>query len=74
MVTAEADNDSWLVARHSGYDTVLTKMTGTPGPGVRHISGLRVLNNHAVNFVSALLTAALAGLLGFVGGTPGVAA
>ena len=44
----------------SGYDTIRDKISGTPGPGVEHISGFRILNNHAVNFVSALLTAALA--------------
>lgn len=33
---------------------------------MKHISGLRLLNNHAVNFVSALLTAALAAALGLL--------
>jgi len=43
----------------SGLDTKTGTIVEQPGPGVKQISGVPVLNNHAVNFVSCLLTATL---------------
>ncbi|CAH9068537.1 unnamed protein product [Cuscuta europaea] len=53
--------DSLLGAtlQFSGFCSVRNKVVGKPGPTVKKISGLRVLDNNAVNLVSILLTAAL---------------
>lgn len=53
--------DSLLGAtlQFSGFCTVRNKVVGKPGPTVKKISGLNILDNHAVNLVSILLTAAL---------------
>ena len=52
--------DSLLGAtiQYSGYSEKLDKIVGRPdGEGVRHISGLNVVSNHTVNFLSSLITA-----------------
>ena len=51
--------DSLLGAtiQYSGYSPKLGKVIYSPLPGVEHISGLNILDNHAVNFVSSLITA-----------------
>ena len=51
--------DSLLGAtvQYSGYSDKLGKVVSKPAPGVRHISGVDILDNHAVNFVSSLITA-----------------
>ena len=41
----------------TGYSKKLDKIVGTPGEGVKHISGFNVVNNHSVNFLSSLITA-----------------
>jgi len=41
----------------SGYDVEKKKVVAKPGPGVKHISGFNVLNNHAVNFISCFVSA-----------------
>ncbi|EFJ52536.1 hypothetical protein VOLCADRAFT_44503, partial [Volvox carteri f. nagariensis] len=53
--------DSLLGAtlQYSGYDTVRGRVMSRPGPDVVHISGMKLLDNNAVNAVSATLTAAL---------------
>ena len=51
--------DSLLGAtvQFTGYSEKLDKIVGTPGEGVKHISGFNVVNNHTVNFLSSLITA-----------------
>lgn len=51
--------DSLLGAtiQYSGYSEKLDKIVGQPADGVKHISGLNVVSNHMVNFLSSLITA-----------------
>ena len=51
--------DSFLGAtvQYTGYSEQLGKVVNKPAAGVRHVSGVDVLDNHAVNFVSSLITA-----------------
>ncbi|XP_057968703.1 protein PGR [Malania oleifera] len=53
--------DSLLGAtlQFSGFCSVRNKVVGKPGPTVKKISGLTILDNNAVNFVSILLTSLL---------------
>lgn len=53
--------DSLLGAtlQFSGFCSVRNKVVGKPGPTVKKISGLSILDNNAVNFVSVMLTTAL---------------
>lgn len=53
--------DSLLGAtlQFSGFCTIRNKVVGKPGPTVKRISGLSILDNNAVNFVSILLTSLL---------------
>ncbi|GAV88720.1 DUF92 domain-containing protein [Cephalotus follicularis] len=53
--------DSLLGAtlQFSGFCTVRKKVVGRPGPTVKKISGLGILDNNAVNLVSILLTTLL---------------
>ncbi|XP_022961346.1 protein PGR [Cucurbita moschata] len=53
--------DSLLGAtlQFSGFCTVRNKVVGKPGPTVKKISGLNILDNNAVNLVSVLLTSML---------------
>ena len=57
--------DSLLGAtvQYSGYSDKLGKVVSKPAPGVRHISGVDILDNHAVNFVSSLITALITALV-----------
>ncbi|KAL0314587.1 UNVERIFIED_CONTAM: protein PGR [Sesamum angustifolium] len=45
--------------QYSGFCSVRNKVVGKPGPTVKKISGLSILDNNAVNLVSILLTTAL---------------
>ncbi|KDP32330.1 hypothetical protein JCGZ_13255 [Jatropha curcas] len=47
----------------SGFCTVRNKVVGKPGPTVKKISGLRILDNNAVNLVSVLLTSLLTSIV-----------
>ncbi|KAA8523070.1 hypothetical protein F0562_009493 [Nyssa sinensis] len=53
--------DSLLGAtlQYSGFCSVRNKVVGKPGPTVKKISGLSILDNNAVNLVSILLTTIL---------------
>ena len=53
--------DSLLGAtiQYSGYSEEIKKVVNAPGNGVKHISGYNIVSNHAVNFISALLTSLL---------------
>ncbi len=55
--------DSLLGAtlQFSGVDEETKKISNKPGPGIKRIAGLTILNNDAVNSVSAVITAALTG-------------
>ena len=46
--------------QYSGFDERLQKVVARPGQGVKHISGLNVLSNTGINFLSATLTACIA--------------
>lgn len=45
--------------QYSGFCTVRNKVVGKPGPTVKKISGLSILDNNAVNLISILLTTLL---------------
>lgn len=47
----------------SRYSEVHKRVVSAPGKDVRHISGVRLLDNHQVNFVSATLTCLLSAAL-----------
>ncbi|XP_073143064.1 protein PGR isoform X2 [Henckelia pumila] len=56
--------DSLLGAtlQYSGFCTVRNKVVGKPGPTVKKISGLCILDNNAVNLLSILLTSLLSSI------------
>ena len=51
--------DSFLGAtlQFSGHSEKLGRVVNSPGPGVVHVSGWNVLDNHTVNLLSSLITA-----------------
>lgn len=57
--------DSLLGAtlQFSGYSQQLGRVVNSPGPGVRHVAGRDILDNHTVNLLSSLITAFITPLL-----------
>ncbi|XP_002406957.2 transmembrane protein 19 [Ixodes scapularis] len=53
--------DSFLGAtlQYSGLDASSGRIVEEPGPGVKHVSGINLLDNHSVNLISNLVTAML---------------
>lgn len=43
--------------QYSGVDTATGRIVEEPGPGVQHISGVGILDNHSVNLLTNLATA-----------------
>eukprot|EP00026_Physarum_polycephalum_P012520 Phypoly_transcript_12841.p1 GENE.Phypoly_transcript_12841~~Phypoly_transcript_12841.p1 ORF type:complete len:302 (+),score=45.40 Phypoly_transcript_12841:182-1087(+) len=52
--------------QYSGWSESKKKIVGEPGPGVKRVSGINILNNHHVNFFSSLATGLLAALVVFI--------
>ncbi|XP_076811615.1 transmembrane protein 19-like isoform X2 [Clavelina lepadiformis] len=50
-------------AQYSGFDEDSKKIVSKPRPGVKHISGVPLLNNHAVNFITCFITSMLSPFL-----------
>jgi hypothetical protein len=45
--------------QYSGIDKNTKAIVEVPGPNVKHISGVQLLDNHSVNLISSILTAIL---------------
>jgi len=58
--------DSLLGAtlQYSGYSTSTQKVVNEPAKASTHISGLNILDNHQVNFLSSVITSILIGYFG----------
>lgn len=50
--------------QYSGIDES-GRIVERPGPGVRHISGVRLFDNHSVNLISSILTGLLMPFIAF---------
>ena len=59
--------DSLLGAtvQYSGYSSFKKRVVHKPLPSVKHISGRPILDNHAVNFVSCVVTSAVMPIIGY---------
>jgi len=49
--------------QYSGWDTKKQKVVAAPGPNVKHICGINLLDNHQVNLISSCLTAIMMGVI-----------
>ncbi|KAK3278120.1 hypothetical protein CYMTET_13927 [Cymbomonas tetramitiformis] len=56
LVGSMVDSLLGATVQFSGFCSEKQRIVGSPGPSVKQISGLAILGNHAVNFVSALIT------------------
>eukprot|EP00117_Sycon_ciliatum_P007214 scpid60840/ scgid0232/ Transmembrane protein 19 len=57
LLCSTIDSILGATLQYSGRDTSKNCVVNQPGPDVEHITGRDILDNHAVNFLSSLLTA-----------------